>query len=97
MPKKPKVVFPLYDGSTLLDFAGATQIFAFAGFEPVWAAASLGPVTTTENVQVLPGDTFEGVPVMDGHISFEASADACTITAAPAGLEVVREPRRPTA
>jgi cyclohexyl-isocyanide hydratase len=61
MTEKPKVVFPLYEGSTLLDFAGATQVFAFAGFAPVWAAASLDPITTTENVQVLPGDTFEGV------------------------------------
>ena len=61
MAEQPKVVFPLYDGSTLLDFAGATQIFAWAGFTPVWAAVSLDPITTTENVQVLPRDTFEGV------------------------------------
>lgn len=61
MAEQPKVVLPLYDGSTLLDFAGATQIFAFAGFTPVWAAASLDPITTTENVRVLPGDTFDKV------------------------------------
>jgi cyclohexyl-isocyanide hydratase len=61
MAEKPKVVFPLYEGSTLLDFAGATQVFASAGFTPVWAAVCLDPITTTENVQVLPGDTFEGV------------------------------------
>jgi ammonia channel protein AmtB len=60
MAEKLKVVFPLYEGSTLLDFAGATQVFAFAGFAPVWAAACLDPITTTENVQVLPGDTFDG-------------------------------------
>ena len=35
-----------------LDFAGATQVFAFAGFKPI---------TTTEGVQVVPGDTFEGI------------------------------------
>lgn len=61
MAEQRKVVFPLYEGSTLLDFAGATQVFASAGFAPVWAAASLDPITTTENVQVLPGDTFDGV------------------------------------
>jgi cyclohexyl-isocyanide hydratase len=61
MTDLPKVVFPLYDGSTLLDFAGATQVFAFAGFQPVWAAKSLDPITTTEKVQVVPGDTFDGV------------------------------------
>src|SRR5918997_848124 len=61
MAEQRKVVFPLYEGSTLLDFAGATQVFASAGFAPVWAAASLDPITTTENVRVLPGDTFDGV------------------------------------
>lgn len=61
MTKTPKVVIPIYDGSTLLDFAGATQVFAFAGFTPIWVAARLDPITTTENVQVLPRDTFEGV------------------------------------
>jgi len=61
MTEMPKVVFPLYEGSTLLDFAGATQVFAFAGFAPVWAAAGLDPITTTEGVQVLPGVTFDGV------------------------------------
>jgi cyclohexyl-isocyanide hydratase len=54
----PRVVFPLYNGSTLLDFAGATQIFSMAGFQTVWAAPTLDAITTTENVQVLPGCTF---------------------------------------
>lgn len=58
---KPIVLFPLYNGSTLLDFAGATQVFAFAGFKPVWVAPTLDPIKTTEGVQVLPGDTFENV------------------------------------
>jgi len=58
MADKPRVVFALYNGSTLLDFAGATQIFAFSGYEAVWAAATLDPITTTENVQVVPGCTF---------------------------------------
>jgi len=61
MTEQPKVVFPLYEGSTLLDFAGATQIFAAAGFTTIWAATSLDPITTTENVQVLPKVTFDEV------------------------------------
>jgi cyclohexyl-isocyanide hydratase len=61
MAEQPKVVLPLYKGSTLLDFAGATQIFAFAGFTPIWVASSLDPIITTENVRVLPGDTFDKV------------------------------------
>jgi cyclohexyl-isocyanide hydratase len=51
--------FPLYQGCTLLDFAGATQVFAFAGVTPVWLAPTCDPVTTTEGVQVVPGATFD--------------------------------------
>jgi cyclohexyl-isocyanide hydratase len=51
--------FPLYQGCTLLDFAGATQVFAFANMTPVWLAATCDPVKTTEGVEVLPGGTFE--------------------------------------
>jgi cyclohexyl-isocyanide hydratase len=54
-----RVGFPLYQGCTLLDFGGATQVFAFSGFNPVWLAATKDPITTTENVQVLPGATFD--------------------------------------
>src|SRR5712691_3858455 len=61
MADLPKVVFPLYDGCTLLDFAGATQVFAFAGFTPVWAAPTRAPITTSEDVQVMPGATFDDV------------------------------------
>src|SRR5688572_21635775 len=53
-----RVGFPLYQGCTLLDFAGATQVFAFANATPVWLAADREPVKTTEGVQVVPGGTF---------------------------------------
>ncbi len=54
-----RVGFPIYQGSTLLDFAGATQVFAFTpGFEPVWLAPTCDPVETTEKVRVLPTATF---------------------------------------
>jgi len=58
---RPLVIFPLYNGCTLLDFAGATQVFAFAGFKPVWVAPACDPIKTTEGVQVLPGGTFDNV------------------------------------
>ncbi len=61
MADNPLAVFPLYDGCTLLDFGGATQVFAFAGLQPVWAARTKAPVTTTEGVQVMPGRTFESL------------------------------------
>lgn len=57
------VGFPLYDGCTLLDFAGATQIFAFTGvFTPLWLAATTDPVKTTEGIQVVPNYTFDDHP-----------------------------------
>lgn len=56
------VAFPLYPDCTLLDFAGATQVFAFApGFSVLWVAETLAPILTTENVQVLPHKTFDQV------------------------------------
>lgn len=60
------VAFPLYPGCTLLDFAGATQIFAFApGFRNVWIAASRDPVQTTEGISVMPNATFAETPSAD--------------------------------
>lgn len=57
------VGFPLYPGCTLLDFAGATQVFAYTpGFEVVWIAATRDPVATTESVSVLPSATFDDHP-----------------------------------
>lgn len=57
------VGFPLYPGCTLLDFAGATQVFAYTpGFEVVWTAATRDPVPTTESVSVLPSATFDDHP-----------------------------------
>ncbi len=57
------VGFPLYPGCTLLDFAGATQIFAYTpGFRVVWIAATLDPVPTTESVSVMPNATFDNHP-----------------------------------
>jgi cyclohexyl-isocyanide hydratase len=56
----------LYQGSTLLDFAGATQVFAFTpGFEVVWLAPTRDPITTTEGVEVLPGATFDDCGAID--------------------------------
>jgi cyclohexyl-isocyanide hydratase len=59
-PSTITVGFPLYPGCTLLDFAGATQIFAYTtGFEVVWLAADLDPIPTTEGVSVMPNATFD--------------------------------------
>lgn len=62
------VGFPLYQGCTLLDFAGASQMFTSytgAGFKPLWIAASKEPIQTTEGVSVLPNVTFETSPLVD--------------------------------
>ena len=60
------VGFPLYPGCTLLDFAGATQVFAYAkGFEAVWIAADRDPIPTTEGVSVMPNATLDDRPLVD--------------------------------
>ena len=64
----PTVVFPLYQGCTLLDFAGATEVFSFgAGYPVVWAAETCDPILTTETVRVLPGKTFR--EILDGDLA----------------------------
>ncbi len=63
-----KVVgFVLYDGCTLLDFTGATQIFAgwASGWKPVWIAPELDRVTTSEGLAVVPSHTFGSHPALD--------------------------------
>jgi len=60
------VAFALYPGCTLLDFAGATQIFAYApGFRTIWLAADAAPIQTTEGVSVVPNATFAEAPPAD--------------------------------
>lgn len=62
-PTVRTVGFLLYPGCTLLDFAGATQIFAYTtGFQVAWIAADTGPISTTEGVTVNPTATFDDHP-----------------------------------
>ncbi|MFL9484901.1 DJ-1/PfpI family protein [Chitinophagaceae bacterium LWZ2-11] len=60
------VGIPLYNGCTLMDFAGATQVFAAppSGFKPIWLAAEAS-VSTTEGVNVLPNYHFDEHPPID--------------------------------
>lgn len=64
-PQKPAdetwtVGFPLFQNCTLVDFAGATQIFAFArGYKPVWFAEDKTPIRTTEDIEVVANHTFD--------------------------------------
>lgn len=63
-PKNKLVGFPLYNNSTLVDFAGASQVFGSpgSGYEPVWIAKDMSPVTTSEKVSVMPRYTFDNCP-----------------------------------
>jgi cyclohexyl-isocyanide hydratase len=57
------VVFVLYDHVTLVDFVGATEVFNnVPGFVIHWLAPTMDPVTTSENMKVLPTGTFDNVP-----------------------------------
>lgn len=66
--KKDKVLIvgiPLYNGCTLMDFAGATQVFSAPfGFKAIWLAAE-SSITTTEGVSVLPNYNFDLHPPID--------------------------------
>jgi cyclohexyl-isocyanide hydratase len=57
----PLVVgFPLYDGVTLMDFVGATDVFtvAYGSFTPIWLAEEKRPIKTSEGTFVYPNYSF---------------------------------------
>lgn len=57
------VVFVLYDYVTLVDFTGATEVFNnVPNFVLHWLAPTMDPITTSENMQVLPTGTFDDAP-----------------------------------
>jgi cyclohexyl-isocyanide hydratase len=58
------VGFPIYDGVTLVDFCGATEVFSFpAGpdnaFKPIWLAAEKKQILTSEGLYVYPNYSFK--------------------------------------
>lgn len=85
------VGIPLYDGCTLMDFAGATQVFAAPfGFKPIWLAAEAS-ITTTEGMTVLPNYHFDHHPDID--ILFVPGGGSTGVTASmqnPLYLEFIR-------
>ena len=57
------VVFVLFDDVTLVDFTGATEIFNnVPDFVLHWLAPTMDPITTSENMKVLPTGTFDDAP-----------------------------------
>ena len=59
------VGFALYQGCTLVDFAGATQVFSSCdGFKTIWMATE-ETITTTEGVSVVSNYTFSNAPKVD--------------------------------
>lgn len=65
----PLVVgFAIYDGVTLMDFVGATDVFsvAFGNFTPIWLAEDKRPIKTSEGTFVYPNYSFtEEHPTID--------------------------------
>ncbi len=58
------VGFPLFQGCTLMDFAGAAQVFGSSdGFKPILIANEA--ITTTEGVIVQPNYSFDKHPPID--------------------------------
>lgn len=89
----PKTVgMVLYNGCTLLDFAGATQIFAFPGgsFSVKWLAATLDPILTTEDVKVVPHATFDSTPEVDILFVPGGGPAVATVMNDPAHVDYVR-------
>lgn len=63
LPQTKNIIFVLFDGVTLVDFVGATEVFNnVPGFNIHWAAPSMNAITTSEKMQVLPTCTFDNGP-----------------------------------
>lgn len=59
------VGIPLYQQCTLMDFAGATQVFgAPFGFQPIWISNE-EKIVTSEGVTVIPNFNFKNCPPVD--------------------------------
>lgn len=53
------IAFPIYDGVTLTDFTGPTEVFSFTnGFTVLWLAKEKKPVKTSEGTFVFPHYAF---------------------------------------
>jgi len=82
----------LYNGCTLLDFAGATQVFSFApGFEVVWLAPTLKAIETTEKVCVMPQATFRDAGTLDILFVPGGGSEVGTVMQDPEYVDFVRE------
>jgi transcriptional regulator GlxA family with amidase domain len=66
--KSMVVGFPLYDGVTLMDFVGATDVFsvAYGNFTPIWLADEKRPIKTSAGTFVYPNYSFtDAYPQID--------------------------------
>ena len=87
-----RVGMVLYKGCTLLDFAGATQVFAFApGFEVAWLAPTMQPVETTERVSVMPTATFHQAGKLDVLFVPGGGPDVAKVMQDPEYVDFVRK------
>lgn len=64
------IIFVLFNGVTLVDFIGATEVFnnvrdldGTPRFNIHWAAPTADAITTSENMRILPTCTFNNAPV----------------------------------
>lgn len=57
------VVFVIYNGVTMVDFIGATEVFYMVpGMQVHWIAPAMDAILTSEKMQVLPTGTFDTAP-----------------------------------
>lgn len=84
MTDSRKVAILLYEGCTLLDFVGATQVFTqwAAGWSPVWVAKSAGPVSTSEGFDVVATHAFQDV--VDADVIFVPGGSGAGVSGAMA-------------
>lgn len=81
------VGIPLYQNCTLMDFAGATQVFgAPFGFTPIWISNE-EQIITSEGVTVVPNYNFDNCPPIDILFIPGGSAPTNPLSGVPAAMQ----------
>lgn len=81
------VGIPLYQDCTLMDFAGATQVFGTPfGFTPIWISNE-EKIVTSEGVTVVPNYNFNNCPPIDILFIPGGSAHSNPLNGVPAAMQ----------
>jgi len=76
--QKTTICFYLYDGVEVLDFAGAMEVFSYAGFKIITVAKTKAPILSQGILKITPDYSIKDAPLTDIFAVFGGSDDVAT-------------------